>query len=70
MDEREPGTHAALVEQLRDSVARLRLDLEARTDPLLEEVAHALELVIELNAHVHDHALANRERIERLESGS
>lgn len=62
-------TQAELVKRLRESIARLRQDIEARSDPLLDEVAHALELVIDLNEHVHTHAIANRERIERLESG-
>lgn len=61
-------THAELAAQLRESIARLRRDLEARTDPMLDEIAVALELILDLTTHAHDHALDNRDRIRALES--
>ena len=55
-------THAELARELTASIERLRSDIESRTDPLLEEVAHALELLLRLTSHAHDHAVANSER--------
>lgn len=63
-------THAALTEHLRASIGRLRDDLEARSDPLLEEVAHALELLLDLASHAHEHTVDNRRRIDALEARS
>jgi hypothetical protein len=60
-------THDALAAELRESIARLRQDVEARSDPVLAEVAVALDLLLELTAHAHGHALDNRRRIDRLE---
>lgn len=60
-------THAALAERLRASIALLRQDVEARSDPVLGEIAHALEVILELTTHAHDHALENRDRIAALE---
>lgn len=69
MDQFAPNaTHAELIDRLRRSIGRLRSDIEARSDPLLEEVAHSLELILDLSVHTHEHAMANRERIARLES--
>lgn len=69
MSQPEPHrTHAELIDRLKASIGRLRSDMEARSDPLLEEVARSLELLLELSVHAHDHALGNRERIERLET--
>lgn len=59
-------THAELARELTASIDRLRTDIESRTDPLLEEVAHALELLLRLTTHAHDHAVANSERLTRL----
>jgi hypothetical protein len=39
-----------LLDQLRLIIARLWEDLEARSDPVLEEIARALEVVVELIA--------------------
>lgn len=55
-------THAELARELTASIERLRTDIESRTDPLLEEVAHALEILLRLTTHAHDHAVANSER--------
>lgn len=60
-------THSTLAEQLRASIALLRQDVEARSDPVLGEIAHALELLLDLTTHAHDHALENRDRIAALE---
>jgi hypothetical protein len=51
--------HRELTEQLHSSIARLREDIEARVDPVLTEIADALELIVDLVAHTHDHALKN-----------
>lgn len=63
-------THSALAEQLRGSISRLRADIESRGDPILEELAHALEVVLELTTHAHDHALENRDNIRELQDRS
>ncbi len=68
MTENDHRTHSALAEQLRESLRRLREDVEARSDPMLGEIAHALELLLELTSHAHDHTLDNRERIRALEA--
>jgi hypothetical protein len=60
-------THAALAEELATSIARLRTDIESRSDPILGEVAHALELVLQLAGHAHDHALENGRRLSEIE---
>lgn len=61
-------THVELAERLQQSIHRLREDIKSRSDPLLSEVAHALELVHDLSRHAHDHALQNRERLAVLEA--
>lgn len=61
-------THAALAEELTSSIQRLRRDIESRSDPILEEVAHAMEVILQLTTHAHDHALENRERLKALDS--
>ncbi len=69
MTDDDHTTHAALAVELADSIKRLRLDVESRSDPILEEIAHALELTLQLTTHAHDHSLDNRERLRALESG-
>ncbi|HUH08480.1 MAG TPA: hypothetical protein VML96_11845 [Egibacteraceae bacterium] len=68
-DEHEHITHQALAAQLRDSIQRLRRDVESRSDPILDEVAHALDLILEITTHAHDHAIANSRRLDVLEPG-
>jgi hypothetical protein len=63
MTEGDHETHAELARELTASIDRLRSDIESRTDPLLEEVAHALEILLRLTTHAHDHAVANSERL-------
>ena len=65
----EHGTHAALARELADSIERLRQDVESRTDPILEEVAHALDVILRLTTHVHDHAVNANARLIALERG-
>ncbi|MDP9406061.1 MAG: hypothetical protein M3O86_05605 [Actinomycetota bacterium] len=60
-------SHAALTEQLRSSIARLCSDVEARSDPVLDEIAHALRLVLRLTTHTHDHARSQADRLAALE---
>lgn len=60
-------THAQLAEELRASIERLRTDVESRTDPILEEVANAMELLLGLTTHAHEHAVTNSERLTKLE---
>ena len=60
-------THAALAAELQASIARLRTDIESRSDPLLEEVAHAIDLMLRLTTHAHDHAMTNHDRLSALE---
>lgn len=67
MTDDDHSTHAGMAEQLRAVIGRVREDIAARSDPLLEEVATALELLLDLTTHAHDHALDNRARLERLE---
>lgn len=61
------ATHAQLAEELRASIERLRTDVESRTDPILEEVANAMELLLGLTTHAHEHAVTNSERLTKLE---
>ncbi len=63
-------SHAELASRLRESIARLRQDVEARSDAVLGEITHALELLLSLTEHVHEHVLTNHERIRGLESSS
>ncbi|MPZ72736.1 MAG: hypothetical protein GEU74_05805 [Nitriliruptorales bacterium] len=65
----EHGTHAALARELAQSIERLRRDVESRSDPILEELAHALEVILRLTTHVHDHAVHANERLTELEGG-
>lgn len=67
MSQQHPDTHAELIERLRDSIGRLRQNIEARSDPTLEEIAHALGLLLDLTAHTHDHTSDHRRRLETLE---
>jgi hypothetical protein len=60
-------THRELATELRATIERIKLDVEARSDPVLTEVVTALELVVEITTHAHDHALENRDRIAVLE---
>jgi hypothetical protein len=60
-------THAELAAELRASIERLRTDIESRSDPMLEEVAHALELILGLTTHAHEHAVTNSDRLAELE---
>ncbi len=60
-------THEQLARQLRAIIARLREDVEARSDPVLEEIAQALEVLADLVTHSHDHTQDDRARIEKLE---
>lgn len=61
-------TQAALIEHLRESIGRLRQDLGARSDPLLDEVAHALGLLLDLASHAHQHAVDDVRRLDALEA--
>lgn len=65
----EHGTHATLARELADSIERLRTDVESRTDPILEELAHALDVILRLTTHVHDHAVEANARLAKLEGG-
>lgn len=60
-------THRELAAELAGSIERLRSDVESRSDPILEEIADALELILGLTTHAHEHAVANSERLTRLE---
>lgn len=60
-------THEDLAARLRETLQRLRQDLSARSDTTLEELAGALDLVLDLTTHVHEHAVENRARIEAIE---
>lgn len=55
-------------DRLRDSITRLREDVEARSDPLLDEIADALELLLSLTRHTHDHTMENQQLIRALAS--
>jgi hypothetical protein len=65
----EHGTHAELARELAASIERLREDVESRTDPILEEIAHALEVILRLTTHVHDHAVETNARLAKVEGG-
>lgn len=67
MTEGDHQTHRALAAQLKETIHRLRQDVASRSDPVLEEIANALELTLDLTTHAHDHALENRDRITALE---
>ena len=71
MDERTDPEHTqrVLTERLRDSIGRLRRDLEARSDPLLAEVVDVAELLLELTSRAHERAADNRRRIDAFEAG-
>ena len=64
--EQGDGPHAELVAQLAGSIERLRTDIEPRSDPLLEEIADALEVILRLTTHAHDHAVENSRRLKDL----
>jgi hypothetical protein len=66
----ERSTHADLAEQLRDTIARLRMEIEARSDATLVDLTEALELLLQLTTHVHDHAVETAARVQALERGS
>lgn len=68
MTDDDHTTHAELAAQLTASIGRLREDIESRSDPLLEEIAHAMELILRLTTHAHDHALENSTRLKALDS--
>lgn len=68
MTDDDHTTHAELAGELASSIQRLRRDIESRSDPILEEVAHAMEVILQLTTHAHDHALENRERLKALDS--
>ena len=61
------GTHAELARELAESIQRLNQDVESRTDPILEELAHALEVILRLTTHVHDHAVETNARLAQIE---
>ena len=67
MTDDDHTTHAELAEQLTASIERLREDIESRSDPLLEEIAHAMELILRLTTHAHDHALEPSSRLKALD---
>jgi hypothetical protein len=60
--------YGQLTGQLRTIIARVREDVEARSDPALEEIANALEVICELVAHSHEQVMDTRARIDRLEA--
>lgn len=66
MTDDDHTTHAALASQLASSIDRLRRDIESRSDPLLEEIADALEVILRLTTHAHDHAVENSSRLKDL----
>lgn len=67
MTDGDQDTHAALAEELKASIGRLREDVEARSDPVLGEIAHALQLLLDLSAHTHHHAIENRSGLGHVE---
>ncbi len=67
MTDDDHATHGALADELVGTIARLRADLESRSDPLLTEIADAMELLLRLTTHAHDHVLDTNERLTRLE---
>lgn len=66
MTDDDHTTHAELASQLASSIERLRGDIESRSDPILEEIADALEVILRLTSHAHDHAVANSSRLKDL----
>ena len=68
MTDDDHTTHAALADELTSSIERLRQDIESRSDPILEEVAHALDVILQLTTHAHDHAVENSRRLKALDS--
>jgi hypothetical protein len=64
------ATHADLAEQLQATISRLRTEIQARSDATLADLTDALELLLQLTTHVHDHAVATASRVEALERGS
>jgi hypothetical protein len=68
MTDDDHTTHAALAEELTSSITRLRRDIESRSDPILEEIAHAMEVILQLTTHAHDHAVDNSRRLKALDS--
>lgn len=70
MTEDDHATHRELAEQLHATLERLREDVASRSDPMLGEVVRAVELLLDIATHAHDHALDNRERIAALEQRS
>ena len=63
----ENGTHAQLARELAASIERLRRDVESRSDPILEELANALDLILRLTTHVHEHAVETNARLAQVE---
>ena len=61
------GTHAQLARELAESIERLNQDVESRSDPILEELAHALDVILRLTTHVHDHAVETNARLAQIE---
>lgn len=68
MTDDDHTTHAELAEELANSIGRLRQDVESRTDPMLEEIAHAMEVILQLTTHAHDHAVENSRRLKALDT--
>ena len=68
MTDDDHTTHAALADELASSIERLRSDIESRSDAILEEVAHALDVILQLTTHAHDHAVENSRRLKALDS--
>jgi hypothetical protein len=65
-DDDDHITHAALCEQLATSIERLRVDIESRSDPILEEIANAMDVILQITTHAHDHAVENSRRLKGL----
>lgn len=65
----DTSTHEDLVSELSDSINRLRSDIESRSDALLEEVANALEVILRLTTHAHDHAVSAHRRLDERDGG-
>jgi hypothetical protein len=68
MTDDDHTTHAELAAELANSIERLRRDIESRSDPILEEVANAMEVILRLTTHAHDHAVENSRRLKELDS--
>ena len=67
MTDDDHTTHAALADELTSSIERLRQDIESRSDPILEELVHAMEVILQLTTHAHDHAVENSRRLKALD---